>query len=119
MPYRAASLAFAVSACLSTAAAAQQTTPRSVQANMLGLMEYCQAQGLTSAEAVAAQRKLMNHTAPGGPVEEAEATGKKGTIIMLDDPPRTIEQTSAIHQTTVAHTCEMMGKVAMRNASRP
>ena len=119
MSYRVALYAFTLSAFACTAAFAQARTPRSVQANTLGILEYCQAQGFSNAAAVQAQRKIMNSTVPGGPVEAAEATGRQGGVIGPDGTQNPLEAYSAMRHTTVAHTCQVYSQVAIRNAYRP
>ncbi len=116
MSFRIALLGLAVSAFTGTAAFGQET-PRSIQANHLGVLEYCQAQGFSSAEAIQAQRNTINHTNPGGPVEAAEATGRQG-ILIGSASQRPVEAIAATMHSTVARWCQQFSQVAIRNANR-
>ena len=82
----------AVFALLTAPAGAQPRTPEALQSlhlagrNLLGILQYCQAQGLTGAEAVQRQRDLLRLAPPAEVpgLDEAEEAGRQGTVAFGD-----------------------------------
>ena len=116
------SLIVAVGTVLASATvSAQQPTgtgPRTPEAlrslhlagrNVLGILQYCQAQGLSGAEAAERQRDLLRRAPPAEVpgLDDAEAAGRQGIVAFLDSrvPVAVVAQAEGV---TVATRCRYM-----------
>ena len=102
----------------STAAHAQPDPAgmaRSALANQLGVLEYCQVQGHTGADAVEAQRAVMARM-PGSGVStsDAENMGKDGTLVSSNGQQFPLASMAQTQNVSVATMCKQMADSALR-----
>lgn len=77
--------------------------------NVLGILQYCQAQGFIGPDAAEAQRDLLRRappaTVPG--LDEAEAAGRQGIVAFLDSRV-TIQEAAQAEGVLVETRCRLM-----------
>ena len=120
MPVLLATVAVAVG--LATVAAHAQTDPmamaRRSAANQLGVLEYCQDQGDVGPNAVAAQKEAINHLpASSAAADDAESTGKGGSLTLPDGSTRSLSSMASQTNVTVAALCSKLGNSAVSSAA--
>jgi len=120
MKYRLAAVALLMGSLGSVAAMAQSdpmATARSMAANQLGLLEYCQSQGDVGPDAVAAQHGLMARLPVGAPgsMDAPEALGKQG-MFSANGTNTPLASLATGHNTTVSALCGQMGSSVIQVA---
>ncbi len=115
MFHRTALLALAASACC-TAAMAQSASPSMRQANMLGQLEWCQAQGFAGADAIPAQNKMLARAVRSwGPPGNGEELGRQGLMYKHDGSTMTMAESATIRHSTTQELCNEITSAAIRN----
>ncbi|RMC37451.1 pore-forming ESAT-6 family protein [Paracoccus alkanivorans] len=118
-------IAFALGVTLAASAAFAQDTAETQQApaasttdpavayeaarNQLGILKYCEAQGFTGSEAVAAQEKMIGMLPEGDTAagDTAEQKGSEGTVAAAGNEI-SLEEASSQQDTTVEAQCQQI-----------